>query len=323
MQLLQERKFGNLISDTFGFFKEYGKNYFKNYFALNGALILLFVVVFIFGYREFFMQLMNSNINGDTYFLQTYFQDNSLMLVLGATIFFVLIIALSIIMYTFPVLYMKRVAETGSGDIRPEQMLSDIRKNIGKFFIFFLGMLFIMIPLMVVMMAISSFLMIVLIGFFLMILLLPAFINVINFTLFDYFTTNRGFFNSLSYAMRVNFANMFDSKKAKFWKYWASTVITFILIYIIMMVFTLVPYIIMIFGFMTVPEMGKAQDPAALFSGTMGVFLFVMYGISMLVSFILNNVMFVQAGLQYYDSREDLHRKVDFNEIDTIGQGAY
>lgn len=156
-----------------------------------------------------------------------------------------------------------------------------------------------------------------------MILLLPAFINVINFTLFDYFTTNRGFFNSLSYAMRVNFANMFDSKKAKFWKYWASTVITFILIYIIMMVFTLVPYMIMIFGFMTVPEMGKAQDPAALFSGTMGVFLFVMYGISMLVSFILNNVMFVQAGLQYYDSREDLHRKVDFNEIDTIGQGEY
>jgi hypothetical protein len=69
MQLYQERKFGNLISDTFTFFKEYGKNYFKNYFALNGILLLLFVIIFIFGY-QFFLQLMNANVNGDTYFFR-------------------------------------------------------------------------------------------------------------------------------------------------------------------------------------------------------------------------------------------------------------
>lgn len=323
MQLVKERKFGNLISDTFTFFKEYGKNYFKNYFLLNGALLLLFVLIFIFGYREFFMQMMNANVNGDTYFFQTYFQDNGAMLILGVVIFGILILAMSIVMYTFPVLYMRRIAETGDSNIKPDQMLGDIRKNIGKFFIFLLGMLFIVVPLMFIMMMISSFLMIILIGFFLFILLMPAFVNVVNFTLFDYFTTNRGFFNSLSYAMRVNFANMFDSNKAKFWKYWASTVIMFILIYIILMIFTMIPYMIMVFGFLTVPEVGTTQNPAEMFSGVMGIFLFVIYGVSMLVSFIINNLMFVQAGLQYYDSREDLHRKVGFNEIDTIGQGEY
>lgn len=323
MQLIKERKFGNLISDTFTFFKQYGKNYFKNYFMLNGALLLLFVLIFVFGYREFFMQMMNANVNGDTYFFQTYFQDNGAMLILGVVIYGILILAMSIVMYTFPVLYMKRIAETGDSKIRPDQMLGEIRKNIGKFFIFLLGMLFIVVPLMFILMMVSSFLMIILIGFFLFILLMPAFVNVVNFTLFDYFTTNRGFFNSLSYAMRVNFANMFDSNKAKFWKYWASTVIMFILIYIVLMVFTMIPYMIMVFGFLTVPEAGTTQNPAELFSGAMGIFLFVTYGISMLVSFILNNVMFVQAGLQYYDSREDLHKKVDFNEIDTIGQGEF
>lgn len=321
MQLVQERKFGNLISDTFTFFKEYGRNYFKNYFALNGVLILLFVLIFIFGYREFFMQMMNAN--GNTYFFQSYFQDNNGMLILGVIIFGVLILAMSIVMYTFPVLYMKRVAETGDRNIKPDQMLSDIKSNIGRFFIFLVGMLFIVVPLMLVTMMLSSFLMIILIGFFLMILLMPAFINVVNFTLFDYFTTKRKFFDSLSYAMRVNFANMFDSGKAKFWKYWASTVIMFILIYIVLTIFTLVPYMIMVFGFLTVPEMGTQQDPSQMFSGALGIFMFLMYGVSMLASLILYNVMYVQAGLQYYDSREDLHRKVDFTEIDTIGQGEF
>jgi hypothetical protein len=35
-------------------------------------------------------------------------------------------------MYAFPVLYMKRVAETGNKNVKPDQMLSDIRKNVGK-----------------------------------------------------------------------------------------------------------------------------------------------------------------------------------------------
>jgi len=319
MQLPQERKFGELISDTFAFFKEYGRNYFKNYFALNGVLLLLFVIVFIFGYREFFMQMMNSNINGDTYFFETYFQNNSLLLILGVLVFVILFIALSIIIYTFPVLYMKRVAETGDRYIRPDQILSDIRKNIGKFFIFFLGILFIVMPVMLILMALSSVLMLILVGFFLLILLMPAFANVVNFTLFDYLNTDRGFFNSLGYALRINFSKFFDFNKGKFWKYWASTVVTFLIVYIVLMVFSIIPYMIMIFGFATVPQMGTSEDPTQIFSGGMGVFFFLMYGISLLVSFILYNLMYVNVGLQYYDSREDLHRNLDLNEIDTIG----
>jgi len=324
MQLYQPRKFGNLISDTFTFFKEYGKNYFKNYLALNGILMLLFVVIFIFGYREFFLQMMNSNAGGDTYFFQTYFQDNTGLLILGMTVFFILIMAMSIIMYTFPVLYMKRLAEKGNKNIRPDELLSDLKQNLGKILIFFLGILFIVTPLMLIVMAISSFLMIIVIGFFLLILLMPAFMNVVNFTLFHHLNTSKGFFESLSYAMRVNFADMFDSQKAKFWKYWASTVITFIIIYIVLMIFTFIPSMFIGFGMATIPEMGTAQaNPADLFSGGLGVLFFLIYGVSTFVSFMLYNVIYVNAGLQYYDSREDLHRGLDLNEIDTIGKSEF
>lgn len=38
MQFYKKRDFGALISDTFTFFKENGKNYFKNYILLNGQI---------------------------------------------------------------------------------------------------------------------------------------------------------------------------------------------------------------------------------------------------------------------------------------------
>ncbi len=324
MQLYQPRKFGNLISDTFTFFKEYGKNYFKNYLALNGILMLLSVIIFIFGYREFFLQMMNSNGNGDSYFFQTYFQDNAGLLILGVVIFFIIIIAMSIVMYTFPVLYMKRLTETGNRNIRPDELLSDLRQNIGKILIFFLGIIFIVTPLMLIVMTISSFLMIIFIGFFLLILLMPAFMNVVNFTLYHQLNTDTGFFDALSYAMRVNFGNMFDSRKARFWKYWASTVITFIIIYIVLLIFTIIPSMLIGVGMATIPEVGTAEaNPADLFSGGLGILFFLIYGVSTFVSFMLYNVIYVNAGLQYYDSREDLHRALDLNEIDTIGKSEF
>jgi len=39
----------------------------------------------------------------------------------------------------------------------------------------------------------------------------------------------------------------------------------------------------------------------------------------MLLSFLLSNLLYVNAGFMYYDSRTDLHQKVELEEIDTIG----
>jgi hypothetical protein len=57
-----------------------------------------------------------------------------------------------------------------------------------------------------------------------------------------------------------------------------------------------------------------------VFGSGLGVFMIVVQIISMIVSMILTNAIFINSGLMYYDSRTDLHRREDLNEIETIGQ---
>lgn len=316
MQFYKKRDFGAFISDTFLFFKENGRNYFKNYLLINGLLLILLVFFFVFGYRELFSQMLGSNTGGQNYYFEAYFQQNSTMLILISTIVFILFLAVTMVSYSYPILYMKRLSETGNKNIKADEILSDLKNNIGRFVKFFFGLVFIIAPLAMIIFGISFMLIVLLIGFFLLILLGPAMMNVINFLMFDYFHTKKGFFESLSYAVRAQFSYKHGLEKSPFWKYWGSTAVIYLIIQMISGVFTFIPLLLMMGGMYTVPQNGVDDNP---FHGTMGVLFFIIYGISILVSFIMINVVFINAGLQYYDSRTDLHRNVDLSEIDTIG----
>lgn len=316
MQFYKKRDFGAFISDTFLFFKENGRNYFKNYLLINGLLLILLVFIFVFGYRELFSQMLGSNTDGQNYYFEAYFQQNSTMLILVSTIVFILFLAVTMVSYSYPILYMKRLSETGNKNIKADEILSDLKNNTGRFVKFFFGLVFIIVPLAMIIFGISFMLIVLLIGFFLLILLGPAMMNVINFLIFDYFHTKKGFFESLSYAVRAQFSYKHGREKSPFWKYWGSTAVIYLMIQMISGVFTFIPLLLVMGGMYTVPQNGVEESP---FQGTMGVLFFIIYGISILVSFIMINVVFINAGLQYYDSRTDLHRNVDLSEIDTIG----
>jgi len=316
MQFYKKRDFGAFISDTFLFFKENGRNYFKNYLLINGLLLILLVFIFVFGYRELFSQMLGSNTGGQNYYFEAYFQQNSTMLILVSTIAFILFLAVIMVSYSYPILYMKRLSETGNKNIKADEILSDLKNNTGRFVKFFFGLVFIIAPLAMIIFGISFMLIVLLIGFFLLILLGPAMMNVINFLMFDYFHTKKGFFESLSYAVRAQFSYKRGREKSPFWKYWGSTAVIYLMIQMISGVFTFIPLLLVMGGMYTVPQNGVDDNP---FQGTIGVLFFIIYGISILVSFIMINVVFINAGLQYYDSRTDLHRNVDLSEIDTIG----
>lgn len=318
MQFYKKRDFSSLISDTFVFFKENGKNYFKNYILINGLLLILLVVIVAFGYRELFGQIFGGNSNGQNYYFEAYFQENRFMLIFISLVVFVLFLAVSVISYSYPILYMKRLSETGNKNIKADEILSDLKNNLGRFFKFFLGLIFIVTPAAFFILGISYLLVLIIIGFFLILILMPAIMNTVNFLMYDYFHTKKTFFQSLSFALRSQFSYQNGREKSPFWKYWGSTTVIYLIIQTITSVFTLIPVIIIFATLYTVPqENGTLQENP--FTGSLGILFFAMYGVSLLVSFLLMNIIYINAGFQYYDSRTDLHRNVDLSEIDTIG----
>ncbi|MBS1571740.1 MAG: DUF4013 domain-containing protein [Bacteroidetes bacterium] len=319
MQLYQKRDFGSLITDTFNFFKENGKNYFKNFIMLNGILIILLVALYVVGYKSIFSQLMGSNMEGDSSYFEEYFQANMGFFIVFAVAFFVLFFIMIMMVYTFPVLYLKRYGESKDKNIQLNDILSDMKQNFGRFILFCMGLTFIILPLMAMLLGISFLLIFIIIGIFLILFIVPLISNVMSFTLYDYFNRKDGFFSSFSYAIRSQFSYSNANNGSPFWKYWGSTAVVMFIIQIITGLFSLIPVVIMTTSLLTVPDVDKVNSMNNFFDSTMGIIYFASYGLSILVSLLLSNMVYVNSGFLYYDSREDLHRKEDLLEIDSIG----
>lgn len=316
IQFYKKRDFGTFISDSFNFFKLYGKNYFKNYILINGLLLILMVTVFIFGYKELFSQIFGSNLNGDSYYFERYFSENAGMLIGVGILTFLLFMILAVINYLYPVFYLKRIAG-GANNIKTDEILGDFKKNAGRIAKLCLGITFIVAPLSLFVIGFSYLLIFVLIGIFLVMIVYPTLFNVITFLMYDYFNSGRGFMESLSYSIRSQFSYPNGSEKSPYWKYWGGAFVMFIITTIVSSVFTYIPMIFFYGSVLTTsPDGNFEQNP---FTGAFGIAFFVFYGISMLFSFFLSNLLYVNAGLMYYDSRTDLHQKIELEEIDTIG----
>ncbi|WP_419868926.1 DUF4013 domain-containing protein [Chryseobacterium sp. CT-SW4] len=316
MQFYKKRDFGSFISDSFSFFKFYGKDYFKTYTLLNGLLLILMVVVIVFGYREFFLQLFGSNMGGESYYFEQYFQENTGMLILVTLLFFLLLSALSLVAYLYPVFYMKRLAG-GQTQIKTDDIVGDLKKNAKKILIYYLGIMFVVMPLSVIVILICYGLILILIGILLLLFVFPCLFNFITFLTYDYFNSDRGFFESIGYALRAQFSYHTGRENSPFWKYWGATIINFFIYNIISSIFTMVPVIMFYGALFTMPTNASFEENP--FTGTFGIVLFVIYGISLIFSYYMMNLLYINAGLMYYDSRTDLHQKMEMEEIETIG----
>ncbi|MDG4949471.1 hypothetical protein NLM59_00910 [Weeksellaceae bacterium KMM 9724] len=308
MQFYKNRDFGELISATFDFVKLYGRDYFKKYIILNGLIIILLMVVVFIGYGEFFSQMFGGNLGGEQFFFEDYFAENTSVFILVSIITFIVFVLLSMVSYSFPVLYMKRISETEATEVSLDEMTADLKSVIPKFLIFFLGMLFIIMPIMLIVFSISMALMFILIGFLLMILLVPAVMNIINFAFFHHYHTDEGFFRSISYAMNSTIGSK------SFWKYWGSLAIMYILIQVITSIFSFLPMIVLGSADFFQPA-GLADESDMLIA----IVVISIYAFSIVASLVLTNLVYINTGFMYYDSRKDLHRNIQFSEIDSLG----
>ncbi|WP_232815819.1 DUF4013 domain-containing protein [Chryseobacterium capnotolerans] len=268
IQFYKKRDFGTFISDSFNFFKLYGKNYFKNYILINGLLLILMVTVFIFGYKELFSQIFGSNLNGDSYYFERYFSENAGMLIGVGILTFLLFMILAVINYLYPVFYLKRIAG-GANNIKTDEILGDFKKNAGRIAKLCLGITFIVAPLSLFVIGFSYLLIFVLIGIFLVMIVYPTLFNVITFLMYDYFNSGRGFMESLSYSIRSQFSYPNGSEKSPYWKYWGGAFVMFIITTIVSSVFTYIPMIFFYGSVLTTsPDGNFEQNP---FTGAFGI----------------------------------------------------
>ena len=316
MQFYKKRDFGALISDTFNFVKLYGKNYFKNYFVINGLLLILMAVLVFFGFKNFF-SLIFEGIGGNSASIGRYFLENIVQIIFTSLFIFLVFILISVVNYSYPVLYLKRLTETGNKNIAVDEIMSDVKKNIGKIFKLFLGFVFIVFPLYLAVYGLSYTVTYRIQGlsFLLLIFLTPVMTNVVNFLIYDYFNREKGFFNSLSYALRSQFSYQQYNQKSPFWKYWGTTVILYILQQVVVYAF------VFILVFIIILSLGLSLNMSSAETFYITLLLTVMaYPLIIIISLIMSNFISLCSGFMYYDSRTDLHREMDLTEIDSIGR---
>ena len=304
----KKRDFGELISDTFEFFKIYGKNYLKTYLSINGGILILLLILIGVGFKDIIGQTFSSNLAGESYYFEEYFDQNSGELIIVSILVIALIFLLSMVSYAFPVLYMDAASKTKRNDFTVNEMFEMLKGKVGEMIIFSILSFLILLPLMLLAFGVSAVLIFLIVGIFLIIALIPIFTTVVNFTLFDYLTTENQYFNALSRAFGFVFSK-------NFWKYLGAVIVMYFLIQIIVSVFSIIPAFIIEFSTTTL-------DNGEEMSNAMVVLLIVSYSLSIIVSLIASNAIYVMTGFMYYDSREDLQREVHYDEIDSIGRNV-
>ncbi|VXB67880.1 conserved membrane hypothetical protein [Flavobacterium sp. 9AF] len=307
-QLYQKRNFSEFISDTFAFLKEEGKNYFKNYFIINGPLLLILsVCVYLLTkvYMEaVFSSMINDNINSNG-LLNDLMNNIPLFITLGL-LSFLLIIIISMINYSFPISYLKLVGT--KSEITTQTIFDLMKEKIGKTIVFFFASLVIFMPILVIACILLVLLCFIIIGFPLFFIVIPAFFSWVKLSYYDYISSEYSYMKSVG--------NGFDLLRSKFWPIVGSTIVMYIIYYIISSAITMIPYLFGILSFFT--DLDSKPNQAETLS-MMSILVTMVMVISIISSYTLQNLIFINQGIIFYsvtDEKENISIKSD---IDLIG----
>lgn len=308
-QLYKERNFNALINDTFGFFRVYGKNYFRNYFSIVGAfLLVLIVLAFIVG-KFFFDTLMSAQGTAEAEaMLENYFLDNLGYFIGTGVLAFVLLIIFTILVYSFPVVYLDLIKTVKEPTAR--QVMDGIKAKAGRSILFGLLSLITFVPIIMIAAVICVPFMLVLIGFPMLLFVMAFMLSWSLLSFYNYLSTTEDYFTSMGRGIKM--------LTKKFWPHFGSTAIFILIIYMLQLVVYGFSSIIGMIFELTDSSSFDAADPQSILS-FISVMAIITWVLSMIVSFIVNNLTMVNQGMIYYSSREANERLSVHSEIDSIG----
>lgn len=308
-QLFKQRDFGDYVSDTFQFFRQTGKHYLKNYFTICGILLMLLAVLSYFLFQVYFDFFLNiGRVNNNLDYIQNFAENNSVLLALGAVLLFLFIILLSMLTYAVPVIYMDLYARNKGANFDTKEILAKFKAQFGRILIFFLGVIFIVTPILMVLFILLILLCFLLIGIPLLLFAIPTAFSWISLSFYEYLNNDKNFFSALSDGFR--------HVKDQYFPNVCSLIVMYIIIQIGMSVFTIFPYAFGMASIVTSSQNNAAPEDSM---STLKIMLTIVMVVSIIMSYILNNLLLVNQGLVYYSRIENNENISSKDSIDLIG----
>ena len=283
----KKRKFGDLISDTFTFFRKYAGNYFSNYLVINGAAIVSAGILFTV--MVFFLPSLSGGIG------------TSLLLVL---LMLVIVFFLFLFVFCFPIAYTELLEKNPNRtDIASQELLESIKKMMPRAFLFgFISIFVIWIPYLLVFFGLVSILedaplLLQLVNYFLSTLLFLF----MQQTMLVYIKDREGYFQALGKVV--------NQLKERFWDKFGATFVMNFICGIIISVGAIIPIIVY---FLTLAVSGFKPG-----LGT-AILVFVLLLIVVTVIFVSLNLSLFQQILIHLGEKEDQHT----DDIDLIGKNV-
>lgn len=304
--LFKKREFSDLISDTFAFFKTNGKHFFRNYFLINGGLLVLFCVLLYFVFKIYFEASFAGSGTLRANYLSQYFNNNMGLFAGTFSFFLLLIIVISLLNIAYPVLYLKLLDSKKGAEFTTTEIIDSLKESIGKMIKFFIGFVFIIMPIMMVIFMLLILLCVIIIGIPMLMMAIPMIFAWLNLSFYTYLTEEEHFFASLKKG--------YSLLKQQFWTVVGATFIMLLLIQFIQTIITMIPYFFGTVLFFTSTNTGAPDAINNIGFLTTSIFI-----LGVLMSALFNNLIIVNQGIIYYSLREETENNSSESQIDLIG----
>ncbi|WP_148267907.1 hypothetical protein [Flavobacterium branchiophilum] len=257
---------------------------------------------------EIIMKSMNTGESPSV--INDYFQNNAPLFFSVLAIFIILTLFLSIVNYTFPIIYLELLNQNNEKEISAKSIIKALKEQTFKMIKFTLGIIFIIMPLGFIFFGILILLCFIIIGIPLLFIMLPAFMSWISISYHEYIVDDCTFFESLNNAL--------TTVRSQFWPIIGSTLTTIFLVQTIQGFITVIPYIITVVWMMFSLENIENNPKNDLFS-IISIIFTVIIIFSFLLSIIFQNFIFIQQSLIFYSHKEMNEAHNVTSQIDLIG----
>ncbi len=303
--LYKKRDFSACISDTISFFKTFGSSYFKNYITINGGFLIVLIAIMYFVSKVYFKLLFSNSGNLQQSFIFDYFNENKTLLLGIFVLLISAIIAITIITVSYPIVYLKLLTQNNNDNFSTSDIIEIIKQNAVRLLLFFLGLGFIVMPLLLIPFFILGLLCVIIIGFPLLLIFLVAVLSWIHLSLFDFVTEQTSFFTALK--------NGYKLLKQRFWNNIGVTLVVFLIFYVIQISITTIPY------FLGLSSSLLTSNPAQIMNSETGYVISFIYIVSTVLSALFGNVFIINQGIIYYSLKDETGNHSMENEINQIG----